>query len=121
LASGDASVAAEPAPPPASPQFSENLAVRHSASAQLASGELAKPVDQRILIYKAGLTMSVADIEGSLTAVQKLTQQVGGYMDLLTGDSITIRVPAKKFFEVIEQLKPLGQTMQKEITAQDIT
>lgn len=76
---------------------------------------------QRMLIYTGRLGMAVADIEASVQATQKLADEVGGYMLTMSANTITIRVPAKQFFPVLERLKALGQTLSKNISAQDVT
>lgn len=92
------------------------------SSAELAAGvDESKKQPDRILIYTASVQMSVADIEAALIAAQKITSDVGGYMQSLTGEGITIRVPAGSFFKVLDQLRPLGTTLSKRIEAQDVT
>ena len=81
----------------------------------------AVPAAQRMLIYSGRLAMAVADVESSVQATQKLANEVGGYMLTMSANSITIRVPAKQFFPVLERLKALGQTISKSVTAQDVT
>jgi hypothetical protein len=98
--------------------------VEHVVSAQLAadkSVEQAVPAAQRMLIYSAQLAMAVADVEASVQATQRLADEVGGYMLTMSANAITIRVPAKQFFPVLERLKALGQTLSKNVNAQDVT
>jgi hypothetical protein len=93
-------------------------------SARLAadkSVDPAVPAAQRMLIYSGRLAMAVADVESSVQATQKLAEEVGGYMLTMSSNAITIRVPAKQFFPVLERLKALGQTISKNISAQDVT
>jgi hypothetical protein len=76
---------------------------------------------QRMLIYTGQVSMGVTDVEASIQATQKLAEEVGGYMLAIAGPSITIRVPAKQFFSVLERLKALGQILSKNVNAQDVT
>jgi len=76
---------------------------------------------ERILIYEAGLDISVSNIEESLSKVQLIANEAGGYLDTMTSKTIVIRVPAKKFFDILEQLKKLGQIIDKSIEVQDVT
>lgn len=93
-------------------------------SAQLAADKGANqtvPEAQRMLIYTGQLGIAVADVESSVQATQKLAEEVGGYMLTMSANAITIRVPAKQFFPVLERLKALGQTISKDVSAQDVT
>lgn len=74
-----------------------------------------------MIIYKATLQMSVVDIEAALTSAQKLCTEAGGYMDALTSHSITLRVPARNFDRVLDDVRKLGQMLSREIRAQDVT
>ncbi|HOB74322.1 MAG TPA: DUF4349 domain-containing protein [Phycisphaerae bacterium] len=89
---------------------------------QLASAvDSSLPVNSRMIIYKATLQMSVVDIEAALTSAQKLCTEAGGYMDALTSHSITLRVPARNFDRVLDDVRKLGQMLSREIRAQDVT
>lgn len=118
---------AEPAPTPGDMGVATAgvpLLPRERSSVRLAAdkgAEPAQPAAQRMLIYTGHLGMAVADIEASVQATQKLADEVGGYMLTMSANSITIRVPAKQFFPVLERLKALGQTLSKNISAQDVT
>lgn len=80
-----------------------------------------KPAAKRMLIYSARITMAVADIESCLAMVQKHADEMGGYMISMASDGITVRVPAKEFFGLLDRLKGLGQTLTKDINASDVT
>lgn len=93
-----------------------------AADARLASDtDLSKARPQRLLIYTASLQMAVADVDVALAAAQKLAEDAGGYLARLTSDSITIRIPAATFREILDRLRPLGQTVSRQIDVQDIT
>lgn len=120
--------AAEPrglfAPPPTADRASTVGVAAERPLARLAADkgtDSAVPVSQRMLIYTGRLGMAVADIEASVQATRRLADEVGGYMLTMSANSITIRVPAKQFFPVLERLKALGQTLSKNISAEDVT
>ena len=83
--------------------------------------DTSKPSTERAVVYTAQLQISVVAVDTSLTAAQKVATDVGGYMENLTSDRITLRVPSKSFFAVAEKLQTLGQTLNKEIQAEDVT
>lgn len=89
---------------------------------QLASAvDTSRPAGERIIIYTARLQMSVVDVEAALTSAQKLCTEAGGYMDALTSNSITLRVPARNFDSVLDDVRKLGQVLSREVRAQDVT
>ncbi|MHC4444280.1 MAG: DUF4349 domain-containing protein [Planctomycetota bacterium] len=76
---------------------------------------------ERVLIYNAQLEISVSNIEASLAKVQQIAKENNGYLQSMSSNSITIRIPAKKFFDILEQSKQFGQILNKKIDVQDVT
>jgi len=108
---------------PAARSREESREVHEQPSARLAAdkgADSAQPAAQRMLIYTGQLAMAVANVESSVQATQRLADEVGGYILTMTANTITIRVPAKQFFPVLERLKALGQTLSKNVSAQDV-
>ncbi len=88
----------------------------------LASTPAAAPADQqRIVIYNAGLNLVVPDIAQVLAAVQKQTKSFGGYMQEISGNSITVRVPISRFDEALSAFEKLGEVTNRHVKADDIT
>lgn len=115
-----AGLPAEAPPPPAAaaPKSAGQAEGRNADGDDLARAE--SPA-QRMIIYSASIGMAVADVEAAVQSTQQLAEKLQGYMVTMTGNSITVRVPAKQFFALVERLKALGQTLTKNINAQDIT
>lgn len=90
--------------------------------AQLAADEQSPvaPAD-RLLIYSADATIRVGNPEESVTLAKQIAEDAGGYMQSMTSTGITIRVPAKKFFDVMAKLEQMGQVLHKNVHAQDVT
>jgi len=80
-----------------------------------------RPAGERIRIYTAQLEVSVVDIEAALGSARKMCADAGGYMDAMTSESITMRVPAPKFEGVLEEIRKLGQVLSRNVGAQDVT
>jgi len=108
---GDSGVAA-PEASSADEQTAVELAALTDAS---------QPPEQRILIYTAGLDIAVANVDAALADAQRLAEAVGGYLQAMSADTITLRVPAKQFFSVLDQFQALGRTLSKNIEALDVT
>lgn len=100
---------------------------------QLASGA-ATDVD-RLVIQTASLSMVVTDPVAKATAIRQMTESMGGYIvssyiykssygDGLTADnaSISVRVPAEKLEEALEQIKADAVEVRSEnVIGEDVT
>lgn len=97
---------------------------------RLANEAIAAEVDQKII--KTGTIDLVIDsAEESLEEINTLIQNVDGYVqssslreqtDGTTSGSVTIRVPADRFDETLENLKDLALVVEREtISAEDVT
>jgi hypothetical protein len=74
-----------------------------------------------ILIYRAEFTMSVFDVQKSLEGVAALASQHGGYLARRDDRSITVRVPASRFDEVVTALGALGDVLHRNVVSEDVT
>jgi hypothetical protein len=74
-----------------------------------------------ILIYTADYTMSVFEVTKSLDAVEALAKSVGGYLARRDDTSITIRIPAEKFQDVISGVEKVGDVTHRNVVSEDVT
>lgn len=81
----------------------------------------------RMVIYKGEFIIAVNGVKDSLALLESWTQKYEGFIDSVqTSDSykqarITIRVPALKFEDYINELKLLGDIQSKKISSEDVT
>ena len=85
---------------------------------------------ERIIVYTGQMTLVVKDTKEAITAITGLAGEKGGYVagsnvyesgDVLRG-SITIRVPAEKYQEVVAGLRALAVRVERETSnTQDVT
>ena len=75
----------------------------------------------RMVIYTGSLDIVADKVPDALSKAQKLAESVGGYMQALTLESITVRVPAAKFNEIFAAYEQLGVVTAKTVSAQDVT
>ena len=87
-------------------------------AAQLA---VAPNATARQLVYTATLKVVVSDIASSLKSIQQDVQSLGGYLQQLNRDSITVRIPASRFADALAATDKLGQVTQRDIRGEDIT
>lgn len=120
-AKGDPSATMALTPPPA-PQVPAGASVGSATGTDTNVLTKASPESpQRQMIYNATLQVVVPDIALSLKAIEQSAQSLGGYLQQLGGDSITVRVPAARLAEAMAAAEKLGQVTQRNIQGQDIT
>lgn len=82
---------------------------------------------KRLVIYKGALTVMVAAVEPSVEKLAARAAELGGYVENQSGNSgansatIMMRVPAEKFYALVNELGTYGQVTQKNVTASDVT
>ncbi len=89
-----------------------------AVSVQDAAGAAAA---RRVVVYTAALRSVVGEIDASMARAKELALACGGYVQEMRGDSITLRVPAENFEPTLAAIEALGQTVEREIHAQDVT
>ncbi|WP_437877353.1 DUF4349 domain-containing protein [Sorangium sp. So ce513] len=103
--------AAQPAPPPPGPA--------PQGAAQGAAAVSASPAP--LLVYTAQVTMAVFEVSASLGKVEALAQELGGFLARRDDRTITIRIPAARFDEALKRLEGLGDMLQRNVVAEDVT
>lgn len=74
-----------------------------------------------LLIYTANLTLAVFEAAQHIDAVEQLARSRNGYLVRRTNNAITIRIPSDIFHETVGHVAGLGDVLQREINAQDVT
>lgn len=77
--------------------------------------------EKRIIIYTASYKLVVSEIEESLHQTEKMAAELGGWVQEIRGDSITIRVPAAKYEDATRRVEALGRVAQRDQQAADVT
>lgn len=107
----------------------------YDQSTSNAGGGVSATSVERIVIQNADLAIVVSDVKGRMENIQSMAKQMGGYVvssnlgQTYTKDNvqvpeaqITIRVPAEKLDEALEQIKKDVVEVQNETrTGQDVT
>jgi hypothetical protein len=102
-----------PSPEVPNPTGGKNQAGESGGPAPSAAGPL--------LIYKATLHMAVFETKKSLDEVEKLAKDVGGYLVKREDQSITVRVPSKKFDGAVDRISKLGDMLHRNVSVDDVT
>jgi hypothetical protein len=85
------------------------------------SGEPPKARRSPLLIYTAHLQLAVFETDKALSAAEDLMRQAQGYLVHRTQSSITFRVPAAGFGDVVDKLAGLGDVLHRDVKARDVT
>ncbi len=107
----------------------QNKAEGDGAVAPEGVAATAGPVSGRSLIYRGDLTVRVADVAAAADRLTSLVTTAGGHIGSekrIAGStqaeaSITVRVPAKQFHGVLEQIAKLGEEVSRGSNSEDVT
>jgi len=75
----------------------------------------------RLLVYTAGVTLSVFEVGKTLADIDHLARRLGGYMSSRDDASITIRVPAGQFDEAMRRLAAIGDVLAQKVVVEDVS
>ncbi|MGK3966207.1 DUF4349 domain-containing protein [Sorangium sp. So ce118] len=106
--------ATQPATTPAAP------AAQGTPGAQQGAAEVSE-APAPLLIYTAQIAMAVFEVGASLGKVEALARELGGFLARRDDRTITIRVPAARFDEALKRLEGLGDMLQRNVVAEDVT
>ncbi|GAA2548982.1 DUF4349 domain-containing protein [Winogradskya consettensis] len=133
--SGDSSnTASDSAAAPAVGQAGAGIAEKQVEQDSTAEDKQKSPdlaVDQRAIVYTGSITVRVDDVNTKAAQVTAIVTGAGGFIGgddrSSSGDkgsaqaTLTLRVPAAKFSNVIDQLAGLGKEEQRGISTEDVT
>lgn len=114
--------AAPPAPPAA--EAGSSGAVAPTGDAEHAPGPAPTATDAvagPLLIYTARLSVGVYEASKSIDAVEALARQAGGYLVIRDDTTITVRVPAARFDEVLAKVTAIGDVLTRNVEVRDVT
>ena len=83
-----------------------------------------EPAPQRAdrqVVYSASLRLVVVSASESMAQVQRFTEEVGGHLSESHLRSITVRVPAKDFDTTLARISRLGEVVDRQVRAADVT
>lgn len=109
-----------PPPPPVQAPTPTGPA-KGAPGTQPVAGQPSSTVAQPMLIYTAEITMAVFEVSGSLSQIEDLGREVGGFLSRRDDHTITIRVPAGRFDEAVKRIEKIGDVLHRNVSAQDVT
>lgn len=101
-----------------SPQATAGVSAEQSAAAEF------NP--DRMLIWRAGLGIEIADVREAVARAGTIAEQSGGYLEWKaeTAESsahVRLRIPVSKFNAALHTFEELGKVISKNVTGEDIT
>jgi len=76
---------------------------------------------RRLIYYNGFARLRATDVDDTRNAVVQLATEAGGFVERLTGSSVTVRVPVDHFEAIFDQVLGLGDVLEKSTTAEDVT
>lgn len=76
---------------------------------------------ERLVVYNAVMNVVVERISDSISKIKAAVEEMGGYMQEMSGGSITLKIPAGRFNEAITEVEKLGEVTRKEVKGTDVT
>jgi hypothetical protein len=87
-----------------------------------ASGDLREvPLGQRIVIYSAAIRIVARDVDAAVKSMEQIADDLGGYVQRIDGNKITIRVPVADYRLAISRVEALGRVIHRQQEATDVT
>lgn len=102
------------ASPPAPPELPADVQQANSTGAASQPGS-------RIVIYSAAYRLVVADVPGTLRSIRESAERLGGYLQEISSNAITVRVPAARFNDAVAAVEQSGEVVDRQVKAQDVT
>lgn len=93
------------------------------ASSPLPTEDLAPdaPMLQRHVIYSAALRLVVASVRETHVSILALAREFGGHLQESNALSVTVRVPAANFEAALARIQLLGEVVDSNVRAADVT
>lgn len=90
------------------------------------SSDMAEVQPDRMLIWKADLSIQVSSVSNAVCETTKLVERQGGFVGQKSEDgdysaSLTLRIPTKTFKTAMVSLEALGTVIHKNIEGTDVT
>ncbi|OGQ11708.1 MAG: hypothetical protein A2138_15695 [Deltaproteobacteria bacterium RBG_16_71_12] len=117
---------ARPPPPPPPPPLDKPADTDADRPKPLESSEGGKPAKRQV-IYTGSVQVLVTNVVESADKLQAKAEELGGFMLNRTGNTssnnvtITVRIPAERFYLVVKELAVFGQVINEQLSANDVT
>lgn len=108
----------------ASPMAMRNMMAQDSAvvsEESLGGGEMLTSPAGRKMVFTAQYFMTVLDIKTAQDELQKQAEALGGYVQSINDDTMTLRIPLDKANSFLGELGKIGTINSRSISGRDVT
>lgn len=78
-------------------------------------------VEHPLVVYTGYLRLQVRRVLDAVNAITKKTEDRGGYIESMTSTVVVVRVPGQDFDQVMVEFAQLGEVLEQNIRAEDVT
>ncbi|UCG16148.1 MAG: DUF4349 domain-containing protein [Phycisphaerales bacterium] len=89
--------------------------------ASLTAQQTSVPLERRIVVYSSGYRIVVQEVDQAMEDMEQIAGSFEGYVQLVDGDTITIRVPVARYQEAVKRVESLGNVVHRKMEATDVT
>lgn len=80
-----------------------------------------KDIGGRLIIYTAGMRISVFNLEEAMDKAEALPEKYGGYVFSMSAGSLVLKIPARKLRAAMIELGEYGVVEEKSLVSQDVS
>ena len=92
-----------------------------SAAPAVAPVEVTTNASDRVVIYEAEVSLTVAGLRETFDRLRVLATSLRGYMQEMSENTIVLRVPASRLNEAMQQAEKMGEVTRRTIKGADVT
>lgn len=109
------------APPPAPRSAPASRSYQSVAGGAGAVAAPSTPQAQRMVHYAGYVQLRVQEPSETIDTLTALVKAADGYVEQLSGATLTVRVPVARFEEVYKAVLSAGEVLSRTLTAEDVT
>lgn len=79
------------------------------------------PGSRRLMIYRGRYEILVGNVEDAVERFLSMVLAEGGYLERREDGDVTCRVPAERYFGLLERIEALGRVLSKSLESEDVT
>ena len=80
-----------------------------------------KDIGGRLIIYTAGMRISVFNLEEAMDKAEALPEKYGGYVFSMSAGALVLKIPARKLRAAMTELGGYGVVEEKSLVSQDVS
>lgn len=103
-----------------------SMSASPTAMVSLAEGQMETSRSDRMLIWRAWLSIEVGVVSDAMARVESIAEQSGGYIESKSSSSeenaqVTLRIPVSSLTSAMESLASMGTLTRRRVSSEDVT